>query len=196
MKRLRALLLIGCLSSLLCACAGTAEIDTNTVIIDKKGTITEAIVEEFGQPYYDEQELKNDITSQISRYNSAAGDEKAVVLDKFELTEDDVIHVNLEFKSSSDYVAFNEKELFVGTVADAYAKGYEFTSMRDVAQDGVVLSAEDVLEKGSMHIVILEEAQQVIVPSGICYISDGISLVDDKRAVNLNEGQRAFIIYE
>ena len=44
--------------------------------------------------------------------------------------------------------------------------------------------------------VVLEEAQQVIVPGNICYISDGVSVVEEKRAVNLNEGQNAFIIYE
>lgn len=196
MKRLRAVLLTGCLSALLCACSQTAGIDTNTVIVDKKGTVTEVIVEDFSQPYYDVKELENDVERQISDYNTAAGDEEAVSLDKLELTEENVVFVNLKFKSNTDYAAFNEKELFVGTVADAYAGGYEFTSMQDVTQEGVVISAEDVLEKGDMNIVIFDEAQQIIVPSRICYISDGVSMVEEKRAINLNEGEKAFIIYE
>lgn len=196
MKKMKALLLSGCLIGLLCGCGAGTKIDTNTVILDKKGAVTEAIVEDFSQPYYDADELKAEIESKAAKYNSETGVEDAVSLEKLELSEDKVISVRLTFKSCGDYASFNEKELFAGTVADAYAAGYTFSSMKDVNQENVVLSAEDVLEKGSMHIVILEEAQQVIVPSDICYISDGVSLVSKKQAVNLNEGERAFIIYE
>ncbi|MBE5880743.1 MAG: hypothetical protein E7289_00310 [Lachnospiraceae bacterium] len=197
MKKFKTLLLVGGLSAILCACGlSGGRVDTTTVSFSKDGTITETIVEDFSQPYYDMEELKGDITSEISAYNTQAGDAEAIVLGDVELGDNNVIRVEMEFKSCADYKTFNEKELFWGTVADAYGAGYEFTSMRDVNQDGVVLSAADVLEKGDMHIVILEEAQQIIVPGKISYISDGVSVIEEKRAVNLNEGQKAFIIYE
>jgi hypothetical protein len=196
MKKLRTLLLSTILAVLLCACGSDTNVDTNTVIVDKKGAVTEAIIEDFSQPYYDADELKSEIESKVAAYNTEAGTEDAVSLDKFELSEDKVVSVKLKFSSSNDYTSFNEKELFAGTVADAYAAGYSFPSMQDVKQEGVTLSSEDVLEKGSMNIVILEEAQQVIVPSDICYISDGVSVVSDKTAVNLNDGELAYIIYE
>nr|MBQ8252218.1 hypothetical protein [Lachnospiraceae bacterium] len=196
MKRMRAVLLIGCISSLICACGLGNKVDTTTVSFAKDGEVTEIIVEDFSQPYYDMEELKTDIQAEISQYNANAGAEDAVELGDVELTDENVICVEMNFKSSEDYKAFNEKELFWGTVADAYSAGYEFTSMRDAGQEGVVLSAKDVLEKGDMHIVILEEAQQVVVPGKIAYISDGISVIEDGRAVNLNEGQTAFILYQ
>lgn len=197
MKKIKILFLAGCLTALLGACGlAGGKIDTTTVSFNKDGTIKETIVEDFSQPYYDMEELKSDISSEISAYNNATGDQEAVVLGDVELSEDKQIHVEIEFKSYKDYKAFNEKELFWGTVADAYNAGFEFTSMRDVMQEGVVLSAADVLEKGDMHMVVLEEAQQLIVPGKIAYISDGVSVIEEKRAVNLNEGQNAFIIYE
>ena len=196
MRKLRTVLLLGCMASFICACGLGNKVDTNTVAFDKNGEVTETIVEDFSQPYYDIEELKTDIQAEISQYNAKAGSEDAVELGDVELTDEKVIYVEMEFKSSADYKAFNEKELFWGTVADAYGAGYEFASMRDVSQEGIVLSAKDVLEKGDMHIVILEEAQQVIVPGKIAYTSDGVSLVEESRAVNLNDGQKAFILYE
>lgn len=197
MKKIRLLLAVGVLAGLLGACGmlGTA-VDTTTVSFDKNGKVTETIVEDFSQPYYDVEELKSDISAEIASYNSSVGDEEAITLGEVELSDEKQIRVEIAFKSYADYKAFNEKELFWGTVADAYGAGYEFTSMRDVNLEGVVLSAADVLEKGDMHMVILDEAQQVIVPGKICYISDGVSVIEEKRAVNLNEGQNAFIIYE
>lgn len=197
MKRIKAILTVGCMALLLCACDMIGgSVDTTTVSFQKDGGVTQIIVEDFSQPYYNAEELEGDITSKIMDYNAKTGVEDAIVLKDVKLGEDKRICVKIEFKSSADYKSFNEKELFCGMVADAYREGYEFTTMRDVAQEGVVLSAADVLEKGDMHMIILEEAQQVIVPGKICYISDGISIVEEKRAVNLNEGQKAFIIYE
>ncbi len=197
MKRIKAILVAGCMAGLLCACDMIGgNVDTTTVSFQKDGGVTQIIVEDFSQPYYNAEELEGDITSKISEYNSKAGVEDAIVLKDVKLGDDKKITVKLEFKNSADYKAFNEKELFCGTVADAYKEGYEFTTMRDASQEGLVLSASDVLEKSEMYMIILEEAQQVIVPGKICYISDGISIVEEKRAVNLNEGQKAFIIYE
>lgn len=197
MKRIKAILMAVCMTVVLCACSMMGgNVDTTTVSFQKDGGVTQIIVEDFSQPYYNAEELENDIASKIMDYNAKAGKEDAIVLKDVNLGEDKKICVKMEFKSSADYKSFNEKELFCGTVADAYREGYEFTTMRDATQEDVVLSAADVLEKGDMHMIILEEAQQVIVPGKIRYISDGISIVEDKRAVNLNEGQKAFIIYE
>ncbi len=196
MKKLQTILLVGCVSSLICACGMQGKIDTTTVSVDKNGVITETIVEDFSESYYDVEELKGDIQTQISEYNTNAGNDEAIILKDVELSDEKVVHVAMKFAGYADYKAFNEKELFCGTVAEAYGEGYEFTTMRDVNQEGVVLSSSDVLEKGDMHIIILEEAQQVIVPGKITYISDGVSVIEEKRAVNLNEGQKAFILYE
>lgn len=193
MKKWRAAFLMVCIACLLCACQKETDVDTNTVIIDKKGQITEAIVEEFNQPYYDLDELKSNIEGQIASYNTQSGSEETVTLDNIELT-DQTVHVNITFADHNAYTGFNEKELFAGTVADAYSAGYEFPQMQQT--DGTAISQADVLELGEKHVVILEEQQQVRVPGKITHTSEGVSLVDDKTAVNLNEGQKAFIIYE
>ena len=156
MKKRNMVFLMAAMLCLLSACGKETDVDTNTVIIEKKGQITEAIVEDFEQPYYDQEELKREI--------------------------------------EDDYTSFNEKQLFAGKVADVYARGYSFPQMKSV--DGSQISEADVLELGDKNAVILEEQQQVKVHGKITHISDGISLVDEKTAVNLNEGQTGCIIYE
>ena len=194
MKKRNMIFLMAAMLCLLSACGKETDVDTNTVIIEKKGQITEAIVEDFEQPYYDQEELKREIEDKISQFNTQSGDGKeAVELEKFEL-EDKVIRVNITFPDSDAYTSFNEKQLFAGKDADVYARGYSFPQMKSV--DGSQISEADVLELGDKNAVILEEQQQVKVHGKITHISDGISLVDEKTAVNLNEGQTGCIIYE
>ena len=194
MKKRNMIFLMAAMLCLLSACGKETDVDTNTVIIEKKGQITEAIVEDFEQPYYDQEELKREIEDKISQFNTQSGDGKeAVELEKFEL-EDKVIRVNITFSDSDAYTSFNEKQLFAGKAADVYARGYSFPQMKSV--DGSQISESDVLELGDKNAVILEEQQQVKVHGKITHISDGISLVDEKTAVNLNEGQTGCIIYE
>ena len=194
MKKRNMIFLMAAMLCLLSACGKETDVDTNTVIIEKKGQITEAIVEDFEQPYYDQEELKREIEDKISQFNTQSGDGKeAVELEKFEL-EDKVIRVNITFPDSDAYTSFTEKQLCGGMVADVYARGYSFPQMKSV--DGSQISEADVLELGDKNAVLLEEQQQVKVHGKITHISDGISLVDEKTAVNLNEGQTGCIIYE
>lgn len=198
MKKISVVLVSLCLMLTLGACAGlpfgTADADATSVIVDKKGTITQIIVESFEQSYYNADELKAEIESKAEQYNTRIGKESAVVLKDMNLSEDKQIKVRMQYAEAANYSEFNEKLLFAGTISEAYAAGYSFVDMK--AADGQSLSAQDVLEKGDMHVVIMEEAQQAITPSKIAYVSDGVSIVDDKLAVNMNEGQIAFIIYE
>lgn len=122
MKKRNMIFLMAAMLCLLSACGKETDVDTNTVIIEKKGQITEAIVEDFEQPYYDQEELKREIEDKISQFNTQSGDGKeAVELEKFEL-EDKVIRVNITFPDSDAYTSFNEKQLFAGKVADVYAR--------------------------------------------------------------------------
>lgn len=195
MKKIRTVLLVLCMMGLMAGCGGVADADTTSVIIDKKGAVTQVIVEDFNQPYYNVDELKSEIEQKAGQYNASSGNEKAIVLDSLSVSDQGVVKVTLEFAGWQDYTGFNEKLLFVGTVSEAYNAGYTFPDMK-VAQDGSRLGSADVLEKGDMHIAIMEESQSIRVPTKIAYYSEGISLSGEKTAVNLNEGQTAFVIYE
>ncbi len=195
MKKLCAVLCTVCMMFLMAGCGNVADAESTSVIIDKKGAITQVIVESFDQPYYNADELRSEIEQKAGQYNTSSGNEKAIVLDLLEVSDQGVIKVKIEYAGYQDYTAFNEKLLFIGTVSEAYHAGYAFPDMTQAA-GGSDLSASDVLEKGEKHMVIMDEAQQLKVPGKILYYSQGISLADEKTAVNLNDGQTAFVIYE
>ena len=101
MKKRNMIFLMAAMLCLLSACGKETDVDTNTVIIEKKGQITEAIVEDFEQPYYDQEELKREIEDKISQFNTQSGDGKeAVELEKFESLFPTVMPIHLLMKSS------------------------------------------------------------------------------------------------
>lgn len=195
MKKVYTVLLALCIAGIVCGCSAKTDVDKTSVIIDKKGAVTQVIVEDFSQPYYNQEELKSQIEQKAAQYNQSCGNQEGAVLDELDVSEQGQIKVRMKFAGSQDYTSFNEKLLFVGTVSDAYSAGYSFPDMTAVS-DGGRLAASEVLEKGGMHIAVLEESQQLKLPGKIAYYSEGVSLIDDKTAINLNEGQTAFVIYE
>lgn len=176
----------------------TADYTQDTVVVNKKGTVSGIIVEAFDKDYYNGEELEQMIHDEITAYNDGG---EAIELKKFEITEEGNAFVNMTYQSAADYKSFNEKELFTGTVLDAYNAGYEFVDMQSVEEGGAGIQADEVLEKGSMHIVIFEEPVEVRVSGAITYVSEGVSIIDKKSAKaetsQEEESQKIFyIIYE
>ena len=195
MKKRRLLLAAVGLAVLLGGCALNKQVDTTTIIVDKDGTVVEAIVEDFDKDYYRADELEQMVTEEISAYNTTAGGEKAK-LDSLEQEEDSkIIRLNIEYASASDYMQMNEKELFCGTVSDAYQAGYSFVSMVD-RKTGNVVSEADILEMGDKKIVISEETLDIRVPGKITYASDGVAVTDKTATLPDNGEKLSYIIYE
>lgn len=194
MKKNRLLLAAG-LALLLGGCAFGGKVDTTTIIVDKSGAVTEAIVEDFDKDYYNADELEQMITEEIGDYNGTAGGEK-VKLDSFEQTEDGgQIRLEIGYATAADYTQMNGRELFCGTVSEAYEAGYTFVSMID-QKTGSAVSEADILEMGDKKIVISEEAVNIQTPGRISYASEGVS-VTDKTATLPDDGESlSYIIYE
>lgn len=196
MKKKKLLLAAVSLTLLLGGCAfGNQAVDTTTIIVDKNGTVVEAIVEDFDKDYYRADELEQMVDEEISAYNTEAGEQK-VKLDSFEQEEENgKISLRIEYASDEDYTQMNERTLFCGTVSDAYQAGYTFVSMID-QKTGAAVAQEDILEMGDKMIVISEEALDIRVPGKIVYASEGVA-VSEKTATLPDDGEKlSYIIYE
>lgn len=191
-KKVTVMLLAVCMMFVMTACSfGGKTFTEDTIVIGKKGTVEGVIVEEFDKDYYNQDELNQMITDEISAYN---GGGEAVTLEKFEMTEDNKVYVSINYQTPADYKEFNEKELFVGTVLDAYNAGYTFVDMAAVGE-GSGLGAEEILENGSLKLVIFEEPVCVRVSGKIAYVSENVTNIDKKEAKAQGEGL-FYIIYE
>lgn len=192
MKKKNMLLVSVLAAGALVAC-GSTSVDTNTISIDKKGVVTGTIVEEFGAEYYNADELKEMVDEEVSNYNTKAGTEQ-VTVESYE-AENGMVKLSMTYAGYADYAAMNEKELFAGTVSDAYDAGYTFSELSS-ADGEETISKDDILEMGSDNIVICEEAQDVIVPGKILYVSSNVEATGNKTATVKEEGELAYILYQ
>lgn len=165
--------------------------DVSTIIIDKDGKIVSKIVEDFDEVYYSEDELKDMIGQEIATYNKAKGEEK-ISFKSCEKVDNSVV-VQLSFASSEDYSEFNGVELFVGTVQQAYQKGYDLNlSMKD--ETGKEVGKDEILSLGDNQIIISDENIGIVSNKKIAYVSDGITLQGAKTA--FLPGQQCMIVVE
>ncbi|MBE5869823.1 MAG: hypothetical protein E7294_00965 [Lachnospiraceae bacterium] len=178
---------------MLTACAKEAPVDTNTVSVEKDGTVKTTLIEDFTQSYYNADELKKMIDEEVAAYNKEAGADKVTVA-TFEPTKDKV-RLELDFADSDDYAKFNSREFFVGTAAQAQALGIEIPDLTD-AQTGATISSGKLLENSSCKMVVTDEAQDVRIPGKILYYSEGLALKDKKTVTVPKEQEKAFIVYE
>ena len=187
-QKIISLVLILCIL-MVCGCTEKKiQTNTTTVFVNKDGSITDAIVEEFTAGYYDAAELQTMTNKELTAYNQTTGDVNSAVLAQYEVA-DGLAKVFIDFKTAQDYAAFNETDCFFGTIEDAYAAGYDLdVKLKSVTGDET-LDKNAILEKGKYKLLILEEHVDVITYKKILYKSANVDIVDDNHARISNEAE-------
>lgn len=179
---------------LLTACGEeNLSVDTNTLYIKKDGTVTEASFELFDKEYYDAAELQSFVEEEVKNYNYRNVKE-AVTVDRVEVT-DKVAAAYLNYQSMDDYIAFNNADVFFGTVKEAMDAGYSFDTgflKYDKEEAAGIL---DVTAESSNMVLILDASVDVRIDGTICYISQNVQK-KDKKNVSLTQGGLSYIIYK
>lgn len=193
MNKSKMLILAIMSSMLLMACGNIKPAQVNTVSVDKKGSVTGTIVEDFSQEYYNADELKQMIDDEIVAFNQKAGADH-VVVSNYDVAQGKASLV-LKYVSYEDYAKFNEETFFVGTVSDAYDAGYTFVDVTSF--DGQeTLPKDKVLERGTSQLMICEAPQDYVVPGKITYVSGNVTINDKKTVTVAEDGELAYILYE
>jgi hypothetical protein len=173
----------------------------SSITINKDGSISNSIVEDFGESYYDEASLKTMIEDSISEYINKSSD---MNIDKPSLKSckvaDGYANVTIDYESYKAYAGFNGEDLFVGTVAEANLAGYDLNvTLKDVAETSNTISKPQLLSMGDSHIVIWEavalaegeepETVRINCYDDILYVGDGVASVGKKSAdVTISDG--------
>lgn len=188
------------------------DVDANTLYVDSNGKLTEVIVEDFEKDYYDEDELKTYIDDAVESYQNENG-KSDVAVKKYEV-KNQVAKLLVEYDSCDSYAAFNETEIYVGTVLKAQAAGYGFDvhfytpeqsgendtetdfalgeSTEEIAEntgsmaDGV--SADTVLGEDNNQVLILKHDTNVQVKGEILYVSEHVRVTGKNTAEVYGEG--------
>lgn len=184
--------LLICMLSVLAGCGGSVPAES-TIALDKKGKITDTIVEEFDKDFYDSEELQSEIESELAEYNkNFAADH--VTLKKFEV-KDGTATLQLVFDGSEYYEDYMEMTLFTGTVAEARAEGYELTGEL-LGADGAQTSL-DSLDGAQVLVLETDETVQVQTPGTILAVSAGGNVsVTGKKQAAVADGGLSYIIYK
>lgn len=174
--------------------AGKDVLEETTLIVQKNGKVTDAIVESFDKEYYSAQELQGMVTDELAEYGRLSGDKDNAVLSEFTV-EDGLAKVLIEFATPADYASFNGVEFFFGTISEAYEEGYnlDVTLKSSTSQD--TIGKEALMEMGKSHIIIVNEPIRIQTYNKILYSTANVDIIDEKTARISSESEGlAYII--
>jgi hypothetical protein len=176
---------------LMTGCGTSYLTEESTVFVQKNGKVVSTDVESFSSPY-DEAGLKTYVETMISEYTAQYGEDTVKLKDVGVV--DGQATLILEYASPEDYSRFNGIELFVGSVAEALAAGYDFdVDFADVSGETPVESSSSAfINQDGYKVVIIKTNADVNVSGSICYVSqENVSLVD-KKTISIGVGNHLF----
>lgn len=182
---------------LLAGC-GTPDVSSNTIIVEKNGKITEALVEDFEQDYYNEEELKAFVEEEIAAYE--AEHEKGAVKMSGLAVEEGVASMTMTYADAATYKEFHNTNFYVGTVVDAQTAGYKFDVMFAEVTEGsagsATVSGDDVMAAEG-NVLVIQDYIDVQVPGTITYVSEGVQVTGSGSATiaAVNETDVAPVAY-
>ena len=182
---LSGLLLSGCIGSDAESKAEAAESSHTIIEVQKDGNIIETITEDFSADYYEEEDLRNMILSEVAEFNrDAEGD---ISVDKLE-AKSGTITVRMKYPSADAYTQYNStpfdnRSLFCGTVAQAYDAGYSLdVALKKVGDEEETIGKEEILGMGERHMLISEVPFRVNTFDKILFVSDNVTLLGKSQA--------------
>lgn len=184
---------------ILSGCGADKDADTTTLFIEKDHSIIEVAVGEFDKDYYDEDEFKDYVKDEVAAYKD--GDGTGTVKYKKLSVEEGTAKLNMTYSDYKAYTEFVGEDLFVGTVVEALAGGYEFDVDFSKVEDAQVkgsVSAEDVTANSDYKVVVVNRTTDVVVHGTIQYVSDGVKVKDAGTAAveKSEEAALSYIIYK
>ena len=177
---------ISVLLMILAGCSGKEEnYDETTISVEKRGKVTEHIIESFDKDYYDVEELKAEYMQSVADYNESIGGDE-IKLKRLEL-KDSKVYVDIDFNGPSDYERFVGEKLFVGTVNDAYDNGYSMDVTLKGVEAGDKIGKVRIMGMSDKDIIILSEHVKIKTFKDIAYVSANVDVINNRQARVLSE---------
>lgn len=200
MKKLGQLIMMLLVVMTMTGCATNSAMEEgNSISVAKNGTITGTLINVLDQSYYDPEELKSMIISEITEVNKEYG-ENAVELSDFQCDAAGNVKVKIKYENSLAYEAFNGGTFFSGASVvahEVYGLEGNFLSVSDGK-----LTTDEAMVADDSNIVVLSENVNVFVPGKIVAITDNVEITGKKSAtVNIQPGEKdteelAYIVYK
>lgn len=165
---------------MLVGCSDAAEEQTS-ISIDKNGKVSQRIIESFDQTYYNFEEFQTLVTETVAGYNNSQDGEKIVIKECKYNEKQSLVILNLSYASCLDYKAFNQRELYNGTLESA-KETYDFND-KFLDTTGKECDIQQVLAaEPSAKVIVLQEPIAVDTLSEIRYVSGNVEILGETRA--------------
>ena len=178
---------------LLAGCGNKFEPTESTIFVTSKGVVQSAVMESFDKEYYNFDELREDVEKEVKSYCLDVNEEVVTVTSL--VKTEDLVTLQMQYQTVKDYADFNDVLLFSGTLAEAIEAGYQPGTLLDTEGQ----TAELDLEKNSeLKVLITEESICIQTNGRIKYVSDNVTILNNKLAKALEAGKThpAFVLYK
>lgn len=163
MRRGKTVLLALAVACGLAGCGRDKMPEVSSVSIDKDGKISHQVVGQFDQNYYEKEGLASLAEERVAEYCADNGAESVVlgVVDE----EDGKVLIRFQYASDVDYSAFNNREMFVGSLEEAEGRGYNLGYVAFTSAKGQPMEISDLEEPEKKRIAIigLKPAEEMLV---------------------------------
>lgn len=149
--------------------------DESFIRILDDGRVESVIVSDFPEDEYNIDAFKDMVYSEMASYNSSH--ERGSVKLKNASVKEGKISVVMQYKSAEDYADFNGSDLFYGTVYEAISKGLPDNVVLKNTLGNNTVTNDNLSDLGFYHMLIIDEATKVIMPSSVLYASANVELL-------------------
>jgi len=195
MKRVVSVLLCLILcASLFSACGKDYSSANSTVYVLKNGKVVCVDVEDFDESVYSVADLQTYAEEKINLYNSENGKDAAKL--QSVTCENSRVSMMIEYKTVEDFTKFTGVNLFVGSIAEALAAGYDFSGdFYQVGEEGsrdTSVSSASFVSDSSYKVAIIDSAYCVNVYGEIAFYSGKYTTMVDKSTLGFGLRSQAF----
>ena len=147
--------------------------DTNTLIVNKNGSVVEVSVEDFNGSSVKADDLSAYVEDQVGAYNEKAGNKIEVK----SIEAEDMSHVKLvlAYKDLKSYDEFNLLEyslLDIGDVKESELTG-SYTSTDDKKANPT-----DIIAAGQGKVLTVSEGTDIVIKGNLMYYNDEVTVKD------------------
>lgn len=181
----------------LSGCSAGNKTQETVITVEKDGSISVSIAEDFDKSYYDKAELQNMILSEAASYNRQTK-KGSITVNKIE-TQNGMALVKMNYQTAEDYAAFNDRVFFIGTPKQAEEKGYDLNTVLSGVKDTMeTVGKADILSMTDYTVLIMNETEPVTLNGKAAYISSNVTVSKNLKTVALSENSEepAIILYQ
>lgn len=178
----------------LSGCRESIDENITVITLQKDGTILSQISESFAQDYYDDEDLKQTILMEAADYNKTAGTGR-INVEKISV-EDGLAAVRMIYQEAADYAGFNQAVFFAGSTESA-GEEYELNIVLSGTRDSNdTVGRSDILAMKDYKLLITDVQELVILDGKAEYISDNITVSDNRKNIQLTGDGMGYVLYK